>query len=133
MYLVKCLCVTEVEIIFYCHSFSRLCSCTRCYQRVPVLDGNVIRVLTRLRQIGSSVQSSSTTTLLWDLATKLVDVERPGDFNQAMMELGAICCTPKQPDCSHCPLGMAGLCGAFESVRTGYSWITILSITGNSR
>ncbi|KAF8563804.1 hypothetical protein P879_09337, partial [Paragonimus westermani] len=88
---------------------------------VPVLDGNVIRVLTRLRQIGSPVQSSSTTTLLWDLATKLVDVERPGDFNQAMMELGAICCTPKQPDCSHCPLGMAGLCGAFESLQATVS------------
>ncbi|KAF5396748.1 A/G-specific adenine DNA glycosylase [Paragonimus heterotremus] len=85
-----------------------------CNELVPVLDGKVIRVLTRLLQIGSPVQASSTTTLLWDLAAKLVDVERPGDFNQAMMELGAVCCTPKQPDCSHCPLGMSGLCGALE-------------------
>ncbi|TGZ68943.1 hypothetical protein CRM22_004003 [Opisthorchis felineus] len=86
-------------------------------ERVPVLDGNVMRVLTRLREIGSPIQLNTTNAVLWDLAEQLVDPNRPGDFNQAIMELGAVCCKPKQPNCSECPLGKIGLCGAYESVR----------------
>ncbi|TPP61252.1 A/G-specific adenine DNA glycosylase [Fasciola gigantica] len=81
--------------------------------RVPVLDGNVIRVLARLRRIGAPVQLTSTTTLLWGLADHLVDADRPGDFNQSVMELGATLCTPKQPSCSVCPLGTIGVCMAY--------------------
>ena len=40
----------------------------------------------------------------WKNANDLVDPERPGDFNQALMEIGATVCTPKNPSCSHCPL-----------------------------
>lgn len=86
-------------------------------ERVPVLDGNVIRVLTRLREIGSAVQLTSTANMLWDLTERLVDPERPGDFNQALMELGAVCCTAKQPKCLECPLGVVGVCGAYNTVK----------------
>lgn len=84
---------------------------------VPALDGNVIRVLTRLREIGSAVQLAPTVSMLWDLAEQLVDPDRPGDFNQALMELGAVCCTPKQPKCKKCPLGIVGVCGAYNTVN----------------
>ncbi|XP_039909047.1 adenine DNA glycosylase [Simochromis diagramma] len=68
------------------------------------VDGNVIRVLCRLRAIGADSTSPAVTEALWDLANLLVDPERPGDFNQAMMELGARVCTPKGPLCSQCPV-----------------------------
>ena len=63
--------------------------------RVGVVDGNVIRVLTRLRCIGANIDSPKVVEYLWKLADKIVDDDRPGDFNQAMMELGATVCTPK--------------------------------------
>uniref|UniRef100_A0A4W6EZJ2 Adenine DNA glycosylase n=1 Tax=Lates calcarifer TaxID=8187 RepID=A0A4W6EZJ2_LATCA len=67
------------------------------------VDGNVIRVLCRLRAIGADSTSPAVTrgTLV---TNTLVDPERPGDFNQAMMELGARVCTPKGPLCSQCPV-----------------------------
>ncbi|KAM4628747.1 adenine DNA glycosylase [Polymixia lowei] len=68
------------------------------------VDGNVIRVLCRLRAIGADSTSPAVTEALWSLANMLVDPERPGDFNQALMELGARVCTPKGPLCSQCPL-----------------------------
>ncbi|KAM9831383.1 adenine DNA glycosylase [Neosynchiropus ocellatus] len=68
------------------------------------VDGNVIRVLCRLRAIGADSTSPVVTEALWELANLLVDRERPGDFNQAMMELGARVCTPKGPLCSQCPI-----------------------------
>ncbi|VDP76803.1 unnamed protein product [Schistosoma curassoni] len=87
----------------------------------PVLDGNVIRVLTRLRQIGSPVQLPTSMEYLWNLATKLVDPDRPGDFNQALMELGAVCCTPKNPDCMKCPLNKVGLCESYKQANVSKS------------
>ncbi|XP_030583481.1 adenine DNA glycosylase isoform X2 [Archocentrus centrarchus] len=68
------------------------------------VDGNVTRVLCRLRAIGADSTSPAVTEALWNLANMLVDPERPGDFNQAMMELGARVCTPKGPLCSQCPV-----------------------------
>jgi A/G-specific adenine glycosylase len=64
-----------------------------------VLDGNVERVLRRLlaRHDGSS-------TALWESAEQLLVRRRPGDFNQAMMELGATVCLPQQPRCPECPV-----------------------------
>ncbi|XP_065409793.1 adenine DNA glycosylase isoform X3 [Chrysemys picta bellii] len=69
-----------------------------------VVDGNVIRVLCRLRCIGAESSSPAVTDRLWDLANALVDPARPGDFNQAMMELGATVCTPRAPLCMECPV-----------------------------
>ncbi|XP_023148928.1 adenine DNA glycosylase isoform X2 [Amphiprion ocellaris] len=73
-------------------------------QVTGAVDGNVIRVLCRLRAIGADSTSPAVTEALWSLANVLVDPERPGDFNQVMMELGARVCTPKAPQCSQCPV-----------------------------
>ena len=85
------------------------------YQQVTgLVDGNVIRVLARMRRIGGAVEAKETVTTLWELSSELVDPQRPGDFNQAMMELGAVVCTPKNPSCSACPV--SSLCGAKENL-----------------
>jgi A/G-specific adenine glycosylase len=65
----------------------------------PAVDGNVRRVLSRLYDLESPTQAE-----LRRLAAALVPVARPGDFNQALMELGATLCTPTAPDCEACPL-----------------------------
>uniref|UniRef100_A0A4W6EYI7 Adenine DNA glycosylase n=1 Tax=Lates calcarifer TaxID=8187 RepID=A0A4W6EYI7_LATCA len=82
------------------------------------VDGNVIRVLCRLRAIGADSTSPAVTrgTLV---TNTLVDPERPGDFNQAMMELGARVCTPKGPLCSQCPV--QSHCHSYRKVKTNTS------------
>ncbi len=69
-----------------------------------VLDGNVIRVLTRVFAVAEEATSSRTRRRLRALADALLDAERPGTFNQALMELGATVCTPTAPACPACPL-----------------------------
>jgi len=73
-------------------------------ERVPVVDGNVKRVLTRLFNIAQPIEDTATDKKLWAIADALVPASDPGDFNQGMMELGARICTPKKPDCDSCPL-----------------------------
>ncbi|NXE45343.1 MUTYH glycosylase, partial [Casuarius casuarius] len=73
-------------------------------QATGVVDGNVIRVLCRLRCIGADSSSPAVIDRLWDMANTLVDRSRPGDFNQALMELGATVCVPKAPLCEQCPV-----------------------------
>ncbi|KAJ0044112.1 hypothetical protein NL108_005601, partial [Boleophthalmus pectinirostris] len=73
-------------------------------QVTGAVDGNVIRVLCRLRAIGADSTSPAVTEALWNIVNLLVEPSRPGDFNQAMMELGARVCTPKAPLCSQCPI-----------------------------
>ena len=73
-------------------------------QQVPVLDGNVKRVLSRLFVMQSNGVPSAHETRLWETSAELVPGKRPGDFNQAMMELGATVCLPKKPMCLVCPL-----------------------------
>jgi A/G-specific adenine glycosylase len=100
-------------------------------QRAPILDGNVIRVLARLRTLGERPDSAAGKRLYWSLAEALVPPPRtpssgeaqpgadepagdvandPGDFNQSLMELGATVCLPQRPVCLVCPL--AELCQA---------------------
>ncbi|XP_012677046.2 adenine DNA glycosylase isoform X1 [Clupea harengus] len=83
-------------------------------QVTGVVDGNVIRVLCRVRAIGADSTSPAVTEALWKMADTLVDPQRPGDFNQAMMELGARVCTPKSPLCNTCPV--QSHCHAFKKV-----------------
>ncbi|KAG5177511.1 Mutyh protein, partial [Tribonema minus] len=64
-------------------------------QREPVVDGNVVRVLSRLRACAASPKSNALVALCWQLARGLVPEDRPGDFNQALMELGSLVCTPR--------------------------------------
>jgi A/G-specific adenine glycosylase len=82
----------------------------------PIVDGNVTRVLARLFRIDTPVGVSATTTRLWEEAARWVRGERPGDFNQALMELGATICTPKQPRCASCPVADACLAYASDEV-----------------
>jgi A/G-specific adenine glycosylase len=68
-------------------------------QPCAVVDGNVERVVARL-----AGNASLTSNQLWDMAQVLLSPKRPGDFNQAMMELGATVCLPRAPLCLTCPL-----------------------------
>ncbi|MBI3895372.1 MAG: A/G-specific adenine glycosylase [Acidobacteria bacterium] len=70
----------------------------------PVLDGNVARVLSRLYARRADLRSTSGKRKLLNMAESLLSRRRPGDFNQALMELGATVCAPRQPQCSVCPL-----------------------------
>lgn len=71
---------------------------------VPVLDGNVERVLARLGAIADDTRKAPVRRRLLEMAQGLLDPERPGDSNQALMELGATVCRPQRPDCPACPL-----------------------------
>jgi A/G-specific adenine glycosylase len=73
-------------------------------QRAAVLDGNVARVLCRLDAVRSDPKLPATQKKLWKRAAELVPKGNCGDFNSAMMELGAIVCTPKNPKCETCPV-----------------------------
>ncbi|XP_077815186.1 adenine DNA glycosylase isoform X7 [Macaca mulatta] len=84
-------------------------------QATGVVDGNVARVLCRVRAIGADPSSTLVSQRLWGLAQQLVDPARPGDFNQAAMELGATVCTPQRPLCSQCPV--QSLCRARQRVE----------------
>ncbi|MDA1190581.1 MAG: A/G-specific adenine glycosylase [Candidatus Poribacteria bacterium] len=70
----------------------------------PILDGNVMRVLTRLFCIEGNPKSGKAHRALWEIAESLVPRESPGDFNVGLMELGALLCTPTKPSCGDCPV-----------------------------
>ncbi len=78
----------------------------------PILDGNVIRILCRIFRIAGNPKETETKNTLWELAETLVSPKHPGDFNEAMMELGATVCTPTNPACFDCPLQKT--CAAFK-------------------
>ncbi len=71
---------------------------------VPVLDGNVERVLARVLALAGDPKGAAARRRLLAAAAELVDPARPGDSNQALMELGATVCTPRRPRCLVCPL-----------------------------
>lgn len=73
-------------------------------RRVPVLDGNVARVLIRVLAIEHDPKSPALREHLWTQAEALLPRSRCGDFNQALMELGATICRPKSPLCGECPI-----------------------------
>ena len=83
--------------------------------KAPVLDGNVKRVLSRLFCINKNGTTSASENYLWKKTEDLVPVRRPGDFNQALMELGATVCIPASPICQQCPLRTT--CKAFLKNR----------------
>jgi len=77
----------------------------------PVVDGNVKRILSRFFLINSPVNLSNSKKIFAKKAEKLLDQNHPGDYNQAMMELGAIICKPQNPLCEKCPI--TEFCDAF--------------------
>jgi len=68
------------------------------------LDGNIRRVLSRFFNITHPIRSKTAENMLWDLVEKNLPGGQAGDYNQALMELGARICTPSNPDCELCPL-----------------------------
>jgi len=81
----------------------------------PVVDGNVTRVLCRLHALEGDTTRKPLKQRLWKLSRELIPKTDPGDFNQALMELGALVCTPRDPDCRTCPL--ADICRAGPTGR----------------
>ena len=69
-----------------------------------VLDGNVLRVIARLKEDAADIASSHTRSRFQQVADAWLDHHNPGQFNQAMMELGATVCLPRMPRCSVCPV-----------------------------
>ena len=79
-------------------------------ESVPVVDGNVMRVLTRLLAIHDDIAKPATHKMLWAIAGRLVPAADAGTYNQALMELGATLCVPRNLRCKECPV--QGLCMA---------------------
>lgn len=78
-------------------------------QAVPAVDGNVTRILSRLFDLPDDIGKSATKEKMWKLAGDHLSLERPGDFNQALMELGQSVCLPSSPDCRRCPISSSCL------------------------
>ena len=70
----------------------------------PILDANVTRVLARLIGLEIPIDREPGKSVLWELAERLVAGPEPGTFNSALMELGALICTPRAPACERCPV-----------------------------
>lgn len=83
---------------------------------VPVVDGNVFRVLSRYFGIETDIATNGAKREFTALAATLIDKKRPALFNQAIMEFGALQCTPKNPECSICPLNNS--CAALSEKKT---------------
>ncbi len=73
-------------------------------ERAAVVDGNVVRVLTRIFAVNEDVRCAAGLRRIWALAGELVPDPRAGDWNQSLMELGATTCTPRAPRCPACPV-----------------------------
>ena len=82
---------------------------------VATIDGNVYRVLARIFGIEKDISLPNVQTYFSALAHSLMTYNRPGDFNQALMEFGALCCTPKKPHCHECPF--AKICVANQKQK----------------
>ncbi|MEM9549378.1 MAG: A/G-specific adenine glycosylase [Bacteroidota bacterium] len=79
----------------------------------PVVDGNVIRVISRYFGITAAVDSAPVIKKINALAVKLIQGSDPADYNQAIMDFGALQCSPKSPNCEECPLNQE--CVAYET------------------
>jgi A/G-specific adenine glycosylase len=82
----------------------------------PLVDGNVARVLARAFAIPGRLRSARFEAAVWKVAERLVPAEFPSDWNQALMELGATVCTPREPGCNRCPIRRH--CGAHATEAT---------------
>jgi A/G-specific adenine glycosylase len=100
----------------------------QCY---PVIDGNVLRVISRLYGISTPVDSTESRKQTKAILNELIDKTHPDIFNQAMMEIGAMVCTPKSPACTVCPLQQ--FCFAFENKKTAELPVKGKKITTQSR
>ncbi len=81
--------------------------------QTPAVDGNVIRVISRVKGIREDIQIPSVARQIYIKTSALVPPDRPGDFNQALMDLGATICLPSTPACDKCPL--SACCDALKA------------------
>ena len=88
-------------------------------RRLPVVEANTVRVLCRLFGQAGDPKSGPVQQWLWARAEELLPRARVGDFNQAMMELGALVCTAREARCGVCPVRSACATGRREGGRTG--------------
>lgn len=84
---------------------------------VPAVDGNVLRVMTRVLNDEGDILRPDTRRRISSAVMREQPPDRPGDFNQALMELGALVCLPQRPKCGECPL--AAFCAARRENRQG--------------
>ena len=85
---------------------------------VPAVDGNVMRVFSRLYNDRADIMVSATKKRYTARVVEELPKDTPGDFNQALMELGALVCVPGEPHCADCPL--ADRCAAYEAGSAAY-------------
>lgn len=89
-----------------------------CFKAVqPVLDGNVFRVLSRIYAVEAPADSAVGKTQVMEIAQTLIHAAHPDLFNQAIMEFGALQCTPKNPNCAVCPFQSKCLARANQAVE----------------
>lgn len=87
-------------------------------QREALVDGNVARILSRLFAIDQDIKSSHAMKRCWQLCAEMVPTNAPGDFNQGLMELGSLVCTPRNPKCNACPV--REFCEAYAQGRVAH-------------
>jgi A/G-specific adenine glycosylase len=89
------------------------------HRNSPIVDGNIVRVMSRLRALGGRQKNRKLVKACWILSNDLIQHQKnqfhPGDFNQSIMELGATICSPKQPKCRLCPI--QDICRAYSEVK----------------
>ncbi len=71
-------------------------------EKKPVVDGNVLRVFSRIFGVEENVATNTGKNIIYEITNALISEEKPGAYNEAVMEMGATCCTPKQPNCFNC-------------------------------
>ncbi len=93
---------------------------------VPVVDGNVYRVLARVNKISEPIASTAVKKKFAEIAAELLPTGHASDFNQAMMELGALICTPRNPKCELCPVSF---CCAVKLAKENPEWLPIKKVS----
>ena len=109
---------TEIRKLKGIGEYTAAAICSFAYrQPYPVVDGNVYRVLSRIFGIDTPIDNNTGKKVFYALAEELMDKEEPHIYNSAIMDFGALQCTPKSPDCPICPF--ADSCIAFQNGTTG--------------
>jgi len=100
-------------------------------EEYPTVDGNVFRVLSRFFGIETPIDTAAGKKIFTELANELIKGTDPGMHNQALMEFGALQCTPKKPNCLECPLNKQ--CYAFLTNKTGDLPVKLKKISQRDR
>jgi A/G-specific adenine glycosylase len=101
-----------------CGDYTAAAIASICFnERVPCIDGNVVRVVSRLLALQDAWSAAGRSRIL-NYLTQMIPGDRPGDFNQAMMDLGATICRKQKPNCALCPLQTRCLAFANNCIET---------------